>query len=404
MTMLLFRSMIFSIGMIFISVSFLLFPQQGLEAALQGIHIWWDVLFPALFPFFVISEMLLGFGIVHFLGALLDPMMRPVFRVPGSGGFVMAMGFAAGYPIGAKLTSQLWQQRLVNRDEGERLVAFTSTSDPIFLIGAVAIGFFHDASLALILAVSHYGGGIFIGLIMRFHGQPPLVQESLADQPFILTRAFHAMHNARMLDGRPIGLLLRQAVTTSFQLVFVIGGLVVFFSVFLAFMKHSGIMFILYDAIAFILQWIHIPEALAQAIINGLFEVTLGAQSAGSAGAEIALWHKAAIAAFILSWSGLSVHAQIISVLNQTDLRYKPFFTARLLHGLISSVLVYVLWEPFEHIRTKAAVAWPVHIPYDQPSAFIPWIAFSTFAMLLITFSVIFILYILYRTTKWIFR
>ncbi|WP_375142998.1 hypothetical protein [Paenibacillus sp. D2_2] len=34
---------------------------------------------------------------------------------------------------------------------------------------------------------------------------------------------------------------------------------------------------------------------------------------------------KAAAAAFILSWGGLSVHAQVASILNDTDLRYLPF-------------------------------------------------------------------------------
>ena len=157
-----------------IIVCLVMFPHVGFQAALRGVSIWWDVLFPALFPFFVISEIMLGFGIVHFFGTLLDPMMRPVFRIPGIGGFVMAMGFAAGYPVGAKLTSQLWEQKLVNREEGERLVAFTTSSDPIFLIGAVSIGFFHDASLAMILAVAHYGGSVLIGFMMRFHGRKSL--------------------------------------------------------------------------------------------------------------------------------------------------------------------------------------------------------------------------------------
>ena len=167
-------ALLMSFVVIAIIVCLFLFPHVGFQSALRGVSIWWDVLFPALFPFFVISEIMLGFGIVHFFGTLLDPMMRPVFRIPGIGGFVMAMGFAAGYPVGAKLTAQLWEQKLVNREEGERLVAFTTSSDPIFLIGAVSIGFFHDASLAIILAIAHYGGSFLIGLIMRFHGRKSL--------------------------------------------------------------------------------------------------------------------------------------------------------------------------------------------------------------------------------------
>ena len=154
---------------VMIAILLILFPTAGLESSLRGLSIWWQVLFPALFPFFVISELLLGFGIVHFFGTLLDPFMRPLFRLPGSGGFVVTMGYASGYPVGARLTAQLWEQKLITRAEGERLVAFTTTSDPIFLIGAVSVGFFHNAALAPVLAAAHYGGGFIIGLLMRFH-------------------------------------------------------------------------------------------------------------------------------------------------------------------------------------------------------------------------------------------
>ena len=103
-----------------------LFPAETWHASVRGLSIWWDVLFPSLFPFLVLSELLLGFGIVHFLGTLLNPLMRPLFRVPGSGGFVFAVSCASGYPTGAKLTAQLWDQKLVTREEGERLVGFWS--------------------------------------------------------------------------------------------------------------------------------------------------------------------------------------------------------------------------------------------------------------------------------------
>lgn len=338
---------------IFMYILILWFPEEGLHAALQGISIWWDVLFPALFPFFVISEILLGFGIVHFFGTLLDPMMRPLFRVPGIGGFVMAMGFASGYPVGARLTSQLWDQKLINREEGERLVAFTSTSDPIFLVGAVAVGFFHDPGLAGILAITHYGSGIIVGLIMKYYGQPlpqtPVDPSEVSG--FFLMRALRAMHEARLLDGRTIGQLIKEAIESSLKLVFIIGGLVVFSSVILELLTLSHIMKFFYVIIEALLHLVGLPIALSQSIVNGFFEVTLGTKSAGHIELESLLVHKVAAAAFILSWGGLSVHAQIMSLLSHTDLRYFPFFISRLLQGFIASVLVYLLWQPMLSLK-----------------------------------------------------
>ena len=164
-----------------LTVLMAIFPVSVLQSSLRGLAIWWEVLFPALFPFFVISELMLGIGIVHFAGKLLDPFMRPLFRIPGSGGFVLAMGYLSGYPVGARLASQLWDQRLITREEGERLIAVTTTSDPIFLMGAVSVGFFHQPAIAAVLAAAHYGGSLIVGLIMRFHGRTAETHDSIAE-------------------------------------------------------------------------------------------------------------------------------------------------------------------------------------------------------------------------------
>lgn len=104
---------------------------------------------PFPFAFFILSELLIGFGVVRFVGLLLEPFMRPVFRVPGVGGFVLAMGMASGNPAGAKLTSRLRQERQISRVEAERLASFTNSSNPLFIFGAVAVGF----SIILLLAL-----------------------------------------------------------------------------------------------------------------------------------------------------------------------------------------------------------------------------------------------------------
>ncbi|CAM4314683.1 sporulation integral membrane protein YlbJ [Paenibacillus alkaliterrae] len=328
------------------------FPTETLNSSLRGLSIWWQVLFPALFPFFVISELLLGFGIVHFFGKLLDPLMRPLFRLPGIGGFVVTMGYISGYPVGARLTAQLWEQRLVNRAEGERLVAFTTTSDPIFLIGAVSVGFFQNVALAPVLAAAHYGGGLLIGFLMRFHDRhAPATSTNKRSEvsgtlrirrPSRVAEALKAMHEARLLDGRELGALLQDSVQSALRLMIVVGGLVVFFSVVMEMLTHAGVVEVLSEALRFLFGVIGMPVTLADAGIFGLFEVTLGARAAGTAGTG--LMHQAAIAAWVLSWGGLSVHAQVASLLSRTDLRYRPFILSRLLHSFIAFALVYVLW------------------------------------------------------------
>ncbi|PAF29029.1 sporulation integral membrane protein YlbJ [Paenibacillus sp. 7516] len=339
-----------------------LFPAETWHASVRGLSIWWDVLFPSLFPFLVLSELLLGFGIVHFLGTLLNPLMRPLFRVPGSGGFVFAVSCASGYPTGAKLTAQLWDQKLVTREEGERLVAFTTSSDPIFMIGAVSVGFFHNVAVAPVLVASHYAAAFIVGLLMRFHGRaasssspsPTPSTSTVKPKGSRFIQAIHAMHEARMADGRAFGELLRQAVSSSLRLIIIVGGLVVFFSVMMELLVQTGSLGVLYQMTEQLLTFMNLPPALSQSLVGGLFEVTLGAKEAGGAGTAIPLVYKAAAAAFVLSWGGLSVHAQIMSILSNTPMRYGPFLFARAIHALIAPLLVLLLWIPL-----MGQSAWP---------------------------------------------
>jgi len=362
----------------------LLMPGVALEASLKGLSVWWEVLFPALFPFFVLSEVLLGFGIVHLAGALLDPLMRPLFRIPGAGGFVLALSFGSGYPVSARLTSRLMEQNLLSRAEGERLVAMTTTSDPIFIIGAVSVGFFGRLDIVPVLAAAHYGGAMLLGLLLRWRKDEPdapdadiaLVATKRSADPIAngrarrtaghaagratsglfgtgrLKRALVAMHEARMADGRPFGIVLNQAVKSSLALMIVVGGLVVCFSATLQLLLHSGLLLPLKHAFALLLQSVGMEPGLASAYVQGTFEVTLGNASAatgsGPDGVPAALIDRVAAAAFVLSWAGLSVHAQVAGLMGGTGWRYGPFLRARLIHAVMSVALVYLLW-PWLH-------------------------------------------------------
>src|SRR5690625_7840219 len=82
---------------------------------------WWEVVFPSLLPFFITAELLIGFGIVQYIGALFEPIMRPLFNVPGVGSFAWIMGMASGYPSGAKISVRLRDRKSVVQGKAAQL-------------------------------------------------------------------------------------------------------------------------------------------------------------------------------------------------------------------------------------------------------------------------------------------
>lgn len=128
-------------------------PQESFDASKSGLAMWWEVVFPSLLPFFILSELLIGFGVVRFVGLLLEPFMRPVFRVPGVGGFVLAMGMASGNPAGAKLTSRLRQERQISRSkQSGSLRSPTHLTRCLFRSRCGRL--FHNPSLGVVLAAA----------------------------------------------------------------------------------------------------------------------------------------------------------------------------------------------------------------------------------------------------------
>ena len=144
----------------------ILHPEATFQGANYGLKTWATILVPSLLPFFIIADILVELGVVSLLGVLLEPLMRPVFKQPGAAGFVMAMGFTSGFPMGAVLTNTLYEKNLCTKEEASRLIAFTNNSSPLFLLVAVPVGMFQNPNLGILLAVSHYGANILLGIIL----------------------------------------------------------------------------------------------------------------------------------------------------------------------------------------------------------------------------------------------
>lgn len=324
---------------VIITVLIVIFSEQAFNAALEGLKVWWEIVFPSLLPFFIIAEILMGLGVVHFLGALLEPLMQPLFKVPGVGAFAMAMGLASGYPIGAKITSNLRRKKMCSKTEAERLISFTNTADPLFMIGAVAVGMFHRPELGIIIAGAHYISSLLVGFLMRFYRgdeTKKYVTATKIKQTNIFISAVQDLITARKNDGRTIGELLGDSVRESINTLLLIGGLIILFSVVTKIIIVTGLSVIISRILIYILQPFGLTSASILPLISGFFEITNGANLASQSQAP--LLEQVIITNIIIAWSGLSVHAQVATMINGTDINLKPYLFARVLQAILAGV------------------------------------------------------------------
>ncbi|WP_085992490.1 sporulation integral membrane protein YlbJ [Oceanobacillus senegalensis] len=339
------KTLIFSCTTIFITISLIKFPDPALEASIRGLNLWWEVVFPSLLPFFITAELLLSFGVVKFIGVLFEPVMRPLFNIPGVGSFGWMMGMASGYPTGAKIASRLREENQLTKIEAERLVSFTNNSSPLFIFGAISVGFFHDAKLGILLATCHYLGNALVGISMRFYGRKEEMKPKDKKKKVSLKRAFYEMHETQLQDQRPFGEILGDAVLNSIKTLVMVGGFIVLFSVLIKILFLVGVSEIIATFFELILIILSFPTDYALPFFSGLFEITIGADMISKIGTD-SLLQQAILISFILGFNGFSVQAQVASILAKTDIRFYPYFFARILHGMIASFLTIILYKP----------------------------------------------------------
>ncbi len=347
------RTYLLALAGITLTISMILFPESAFEAAQDGLKIWWNVVFPALLPFFIGSEMLMGLGVVNFMGSLLEPLMRPLFNVPGEGSFVLAMGLASGYPIGAILTAKLRRKNIVNKTEAERLISMANTADPLFMFGAVAVGFFHDVKLGVLIAAAHYLSALAVGLTMRFYKpQAPKSPRPQEKGSFFLTRAVKSLVIARENDGRPLGELLGDSIKQSVNSLLMIGGFIIFFSVIIKISTVSGMITPITRAIGILMTTFGLSPNLANAAASGIFEISMGTKLCSIAAAP--LFQQLIIAGTIIAWSGFSVHAQVAAITHDTDIDIRPYILARIWQAFLAGIFTWLLLLRDFAIETSA--------------------------------------------------
>lgn len=322
------------------------YPAASFQAAQQGLQTWWKIVVPSLLPFFIIAELLMNLGFVALLGTLMNPGMRPLFNLPGSGGFIIAVSYLSGFPLCAILCNKLRRENQCTKDEGERLLAFTSNASPLFMLGAVSIGMYQNPSLGPIIAGIHYLSNLICGLILKSFSVP---QPFAAQKNNILREALRTFATSSQLRTKNFGQLLGETVRNATLTLLTVGGFITFFSVIVGIFQETGIFNLLLYLFSPLIALFNLDSVLLQGIFIGFFEITIGIQMISQSSSGL-LAHLLGIET-LLAWNGLAIQAQIAGMLTDSGLQTRKYYLARLLQipiALLLTLLIFLL--PLENI------------------------------------------------------
>ncbi len=281
----------------------LLIPLYGeamSDGILRGIRLCATTIVPSVFPFMVLSSMMIGYSVFDKMALLSRPFER-LFRVNKNGLPAFLCGALCGFPLGAKCAAEAYEHGYLSKDECERLIGFSSNASPAFLICGVGAMRGSAREGVLLYAVMLFSAVVIGALSGRGHAARTI-------------RVTHTTYNFSFTDA-----VERAGIGTLYVCSYLL----------------------LFSALIGVLQAFVIKNALFSAILLPFLEI--GSATAFLSTAEISPLLCRALTAFAVSFGGLSVHLQAAGLLRGTGISMKRYYAFKALQGVLSFGIVLIL-------------------------------------------------------------
>lgn len=281
---------------------------------LEGLGIWANSVLPTLFPYLVLTALLNSTNAVSKISAFSSPLFNRAFKVNGGASYVFLMSVLSGCPMGAKLTCDLYENKLLSKTEAVRTFCLCQTSSPVFTISCVGNMMFKNSLFGLCLFLTNIIACIIVGIIFSFYKRkdPPTKSVSLNTQ---------SSSN-----------LLYESIYSSITTILVVGG---FIAIFYLLVKILILLNILTPLINLLTKLVK-DKTLSEGIVLGLFESTGGIKIISQTGF---CTFTLPLVCFLCGFGGISVIMQSVAFIKKCNIKTARFILAKITCAVVSFII-----------------------------------------------------------------
>lgn len=272
-----------------------------------GLELWFRSMIPALLPFMILSGIMIRMGLTEKAAMLVYPFLRPFYRVRKNVVYAILLGFLCGFPMGARVTADLYSRKLLSKREAEYLLAFCNNIGPVYFC-SFALPML-KRELVLPYLTGMYGIPLLYGLVLRYTVYRDLQTEGKEKPKQACGRAGGSQNPARLLSA------VDESVKASLQSIVTLGGYMVLFNL-LNLLPHCFL-------------------GRASKLLAPLLEITGGLSMLGNG---LPLYSLLA-----LSFGGLSCTAQTYSCISDTELSLAGYLLHKVVLTLLNGIF-YLCW------------------------------------------------------------
>lgn len=288
----------------FILINMVISPSVYVSATYNGISAWALNVLPSVLPFIFFTKILSTFGNIDFLSR---PFKRPCYRLyktPPPSAYVFFMAIISGYPVGAKMTSDLYLQGKISQTDAYKMTSFCSTSGPMFIVGAVGALMFNNVKIGYFILIAHILGAMINGLLYR-----NIKAKESGQAPYTNMNAKQD---------------LSQIVIDSALSILSVGVIIaIFFVIITAFNPILSLF----------------PSPIKE-VLQGTVEITKGCiEISKLTNQKLAM----ILASFVISFGGLSTILQSMTFLEKIKMPVGLFILQKVTHGILSAIFALLL-------------------------------------------------------------
>ncbi len=288
--------------------------EVAISSAKEALSLCSRTVIPSLFPFMVLSELIIRSGTAGLLSKILSPICRLLFGIGGEGASAILLGVLGGFPVGARTAVALYEDGRIDEGEMSHLLCFCNLPSSAFVISAVGISLFGSRALGNLLYAITLFSALVTGVVMRLFSKDKTQS------------AKHPLSHKKVERTRRLGVTaFCDAISDSARTMLSVCAFVVFFATLVGCLECACVK-------------ANLPHTLSS-LIFGFFELTGGVAHASSVEGVGGML----LCAAALGWSGLSVHFQIMNICGGCPISFRPYFVAKVAQSILNVLALQVV-------------------------------------------------------------
>lgn len=348
------KNLIFTLFFSALIVFIILNPKDCIDYTLNGAKLFFNSVFPSLFPFLVIVNLIFTFGGMEIYGKLFGRILCTPLGLPKECSVVLLASMFCGYPLGARYAGKLYEANIIDKKTLQRLINIATNGSPLFIIGTVGTAMLHSSFLGYVLLISNLISCFVMGILLP--GRWKSTKKNFCIHSSVAATSFE--------ETTPnVGVALKTALEDAVKTCLSIGSFVIIFSVIISIIKSSGIY---YTALNELCNLIPLPITMVNGCLLGVLEITNGCNLLALS--SLSTSAKAIICSFLIGFSGLSITAQVYSFVYTYKVSLKRYMFFKLIQGIICGFITFLILKlPFHMIDQETFITTNTIIKTQTP-------------------------------------